>query len=84
MFIHPFFHLFVCSLKKTSHAGPVEDQTALRVFNYYYYSIYFKDLAQTVRMHMHMLIWNFGGHMFSWTLSLISCKSFSTVKVQRP
>ena len=27
-------------------------------------------------MHMHMLIWNFGGHMSSWTPSLVSCMSF--------
>ena len=66
--------------KKKSHSGPVEDKTALRVcvcvcvcvcFVYYC-----KDLAQTVWMHMYMLIWNFGGHMFFWTSSCISCKSF--------
>ena len=47
-------------------------------YHHYYYHdyYYYKDPDQTVRMHMHMLIWNFGGHMFSWTSSLISCKSF--------
>ena len=35
-----------------------------------------KDPAQTVWIHMHILVWNFVGHMFSWTPSHISCKSF--------
>ena len=44
-------------------------------FFFFFFFFYCKDPAQTVRMHMHM-IWNFGGHIFSWTPSLISCKSF--------
>ena len=50
----------------------------LHYYYYYYYNYYFKDPAQTVLMHMHSLIWNFGGHVFSWTPSLNSCKSFYT------
>ena len=43
---------------------------------------YRTDVAQTVRMHM--LIWNFVGHVYSWTPSHTSCKSFYTLKTQRP
>ena len=74
-----FICLFLCSLmplfvhteciclrkRKMSHAGPVEKITALRVFFFFFLFVYYcKDPAQTVRMNMHMLIWNFGGHMF--------------------
>ena len=49
----------------------------------YLFIYYCKDPAQTARMHMHMLIWKFGGPLFSWTPSLISCKYFfSTVKTK--
>ena len=81
-FFLSFICLFLCSLMssfvhtecmclrktKTSHAGPVEDKTALCfcfkiiiiiivVFCLFVY--YFKDPAQAARMHMHMLILNF-------------------------
>ena len=57
----------------------VPDKTALRVC-----FPFAKILLKLCRMHMHMLIWNFVDHMFPWTPSHISCKSFSTVKTQRP
>ena len=92
MFMYLFFiYLFLCLLmtsfvhtecmflrkKLKSHAGPVKDKMALHAFSFYYYYYYYcKDRAQTVRMHMYILIWNFVGHMFSWMPLLISCKSF--------
>ena len=57
----------------------VPDKTALRVC-----FPFAKILLKLCRMHMHMLIWNFVDHMFPWTPSHISCKSFSIVKTQRP
>ena len=66
--------------KKTSHAGPVEGKTALRFFVCFFLSfclyLIAKILLKLVRMHMHMLILNFGGHMCSWKPSLISWMSF--------
>ena len=98
MFINPVFHLFVCFFVRSwdrscissvcvkenerhmqvqGKSEWVPDKTALLFF-------LFQRFAQNVRMHMHIQIWKFVGHMYSWTPSHISCKSFSTVKTQMP
>ena len=43
----------------------VPDKTVLPSFFFFCC----KDPAQTVWVHMHMMIWNFVGHIFSWTPS---------------
>ena len=66
--IHAYqVHVFKKKKMSCRSSGRQNCLTYLFVFVYYC-----KDPAQTVRMHM--LIWNFGDHMFSWMWSLISCE----------
>ena len=41
-------------------------------FFFFFFFCYGKDTAQTFRVHMHMLVWNLGGHMCSWMPSHVS------------
>ena len=96
MFIHPFFHLFVCFFVRSCHSSCIPTaciqekkvtcrcsgrQIALRVF---FVCLLLKILLKLSRCTCKCWAGTFGGHVFSWTPSLISYKSFFTVKTQRP
>ena len=94
-FFLSFICLFLCSLMRSSvhiecvclrKQMPQVQWKSKRVPHKRPYVFFFccKDAAQTVRMHMHMPIWNFVGHMYSSTSSHISCKYFYTVKTKIP
>ena len=87
-----YVYVMLCYMQDQWKSEQVLDKTALPVFFFFFFVFFFfffffvfcKDPAKNVRIPKHMLIWNFVGHMFSWSTSNISCKSFSTVKSQRP
>ena len=80
------YQMHVCKKKKKMQAQWKTKRPCIFFFFFFFFFFfclfvssfffYCKDLAQTARMHIHMLIWNIVGHMFSWSSSLISCKSF--------